>query len=94
MPSYSGIFTLQAQMQAKAANNWSPFVPGAPTIGTATQTGSTTATVAFTAPSFDGGSPITSYTATSSPAGGTGTLSQSGSGTITVTGLSGATAYT
>lgn len=24
MPSYSGIFTLQAQMQAKAANNWTP----------------------------------------------------------------------
>jgi hypothetical protein len=32
---------------------------------------------------------ITSYTATSSPAGGTGTLSQAGSGTITVTGLTG-----
>jgi len=29
MPSYSGVFTLQAQMQAVAANNW-PFLP--PTV--------------------------------------------------------------
>ena len=69
-------------------------VPGAPTIGTATQTGSTTATVAYTAPASDGGATITSYTATSSPSGITGTLSQAGSGTITVTGLTGNTAYT
>lgn len=27
MPSYSGVFTLQAQMQAKAANNWPAVVP-------------------------------------------------------------------
>jgi len=27
MPSYSGVFTLQAQMQAKAASNWPTFVP-------------------------------------------------------------------
>ena len=36
MPSYSGVFTLQAQMQAKAANNW----PSAPlVIGQAYQGG-------------------------------------------------------
>jgi hypothetical protein len=69
-------------------------VPGAPTIGTATQTGSTTATVVFTQPASNGGATITSYTAISSPSGGTGTLSQAGSGTITVTGLTGNTAYT
>jgi hypothetical protein len=69
-------------------------VPNAPTIGTATATGSTTATVSFTAPADNGGATITSYTATSSPGGITGTLSQSGSGTITITGLSSATAYT
>lgn len=69
-------------------------VPGAPTIGTATATGSTTANVSYTAPASDGGSVITSYTATSSPSGITGTLSQAGSGTITVSGLSGATSYT
>ena len=68
--------------------------PGAPTIGTATQTGSTTATVSYTAPASNGGSVITSYTATSSPGSVTGTLSQAGSGTITVTGLTTGTAYT
>lgn len=69
-------------------------IPGAPTIGTATSTGSSTATVSFTAPASNGGSVITSYTATSSPGGITGTLSQSGSGTITVSGLTGNTSYT
>lgn len=69
-------------------------IPGAPTIGTATATSATTATVAYTAPVSNGGSVITSYTATSSPSGITGTLSQAGSGTITVSGLSAATSYT
>jgi hypothetical protein len=50
--------------------------------------------VGFTAPTNNGGSVITSYTATSSPSGGTGTLSQAGSGTITVTGLTTGTSYT
>jgi hypothetical protein len=68
--------------------------PNAPTVGTATATGTTTATVSYTAPAFDGGSPITSYTATSSPSGITGTISQAGSGTITVSGLSAGTTYT
>ena len=69
-------------------------VPGAPTIGTATQTGSSTATVVYTAPASNGGATITQYDAVSSPAGGTGTLSQAGSGTITVTGLTPLTSYT
>jgi hypothetical protein len=68
--------------------------PGAPTIGTATSTGTTTATVSFTAPTADGGAPIVSYTATSSPGGLSATLTQSASGTITVAGLSPSTAYT
>ena len=72
----------------------STSVPGAPTIGTATATGTTTATVSFTQPSSDGGSTITSYTATSSPGGITGVLNQAGSGTITVTGLTASTSYT
>jgi len=68
-----------------------PNSPGAPTIGTATKTGSTTATVAFTAPSSDGGYPITGYTAISTPGGitGTGTTSP-----ITVTGLNPGQEYT
>ena len=69
-------------------------VPAEPTIGTATATGPNSATVSFTAPANPGGSAITSYTAISTPGNFTGTLSQSGSGTITVTGLSAATAYT
>jgi hypothetical protein len=69
-------------------------VAGQPTIGTATQTGITTATVTFTAPASNGNSPITSYTAVSSPGGITGTLSQAGSGTISISGLTGGTNYT
>jgi hypothetical protein len=69
-------------------------VPGAPTIGTAVQTGSTTANVPFTAPGSNGGATITSYIATSSPGSITGTLTQAGSGTIAITGLTASTAYT
>ena len=72
----------------------STSAPGAPTIGTATATGATTATVSFTQPASNGGSVITSYTATSSPSGITGVLNQAGSGTITVTGLASFTSYT
>jgi len=91
----SGMWTLDQAMQLKKQGLWPSFaVPGAPTIGTATQTGPTTATVVYTAPASNGGTAITSYTATSSPSGGTGTLSQAGSGTITVTGLTASTSYT
>ena len=68
--------------------------PDAPTVGTATSTGSNTATVSFTAPTYTGTSTITSYRIVSSPAGGSGNLSQAGSGTINVTGLTDATTYT
>ena len=68
--------------------------PEAPTITGVTSSISQQVTVSFTAPSSDGGSAITSYTATSSPGAITGTLSQSGSGSITVTGLTNGTAYT
>ena len=67
--------------------------PGAPTIGTATVSG-TTASIPFTAPASNGGSTITTYTATSSPDGITGTLTQAGSGTISVSGLTLGQAYT
>jgi len=71
-----------------------PAVPQKPTGVSATPTGTTTATVSFTAPSNSGGSTITQYIATSSPGGITGTLNQAGSGTITVSGLTAATSYT
>ena len=69
-------------------------VPDAPTIGTATKTGSTTATVSFTAPAFDGGATITLYTAIDQTSTTRGTLAQAGSGTINLTGLTGNTNYT
>jgi hypothetical protein len=68
--------------------------PGAPTIGTATATGITTATVAFTAPGSNGGSTISKYIATSNPGSITGEVIQATSGTISVTGLSPSTSYT
>jgi hypothetical protein len=67
--------------------------PDAPTI-TGVVSGDAQVAVSFTAPSSNGGSAITSYTATSSPGGLTGTVSQSGDGTITVTGLTNGTGYT
>ena len=72
-------------------------VPNAPTIGTATDVGSGRAfnngraDVTFTAPTYTGRLPITSYTVTSSPGGFTGTGAAS---PISVTGLQSATAYT
>jgi len=69
--------------------------PVAPTIGTATNVGTSraynngAATVTFTAPTSK--LPISSYTVTSSPGGYTGTGASS---PITVTGLQSATAYT
>jgi len=71
------------------------FRPQAPTIGTATDVGTSraynngAATVTFT-PATSGGNPST-YTATSSPGSYTGSASSS---PITVTGLQSATAYT
>ncbi len=67
--------------------------PNAPNIGTATA-GNAQATVSYTVPSSNGGSVITSYTATSNPGGITGTLSQAGSGDITVSGLTNGSTYT
>jgi len=69
-------------------------VPNAPTIGTATVSGvSGQASILFTAPTFNGNSTITSYTATSYPGGITTTVSQAGSGTIIITGLTNGTVY-
>lgn len=64
--------------------------PGAPT-GVSAIPGNAQATVSFTAPSSNGGSPITSYTVTSNP----GNITASGTASpINVTGLTNGTAYT
>ncbi len=69
-------------------------VPGAPTIGIVTALSPTSASVAFTAPTSNGGATIQSYTVTSTPGSITGQVFQSGSGSLIVTGLTSSTAYT
>jgi hypothetical protein len=67
-------------------------VPGAPTIGAATA-GNASASIAFTAPSSNGGSTITGYTASCSA---TGATTRTGTGTtspISVARLTNSTAY-
>ncbi len=66
-----------------------PTAPGAPT-GVVAVPGDGQATVSWTAPS-NGGSPITSYTVTSSPGA---VVVDSGTSSVTVTGLTDGTAYT
>ena len=68
-------------------------IPDAPIIS-GVAPGNTEVIISFTAPSSNGGSAITSYTATSNPGAITGTVSQEGSGDITVTGLTNGTGYT
>ncbi|SHL06732.1 Ig and FN3 domain-containing protein, partial [Desulforamulus aeronauticus] len=65
-------------------------MPGTPTNVTATA-GNGQATVSFSAPASNGGSPITGYTVTASPGNSTATGTSS---PITVTGLSNGTSYT
>src|SRR5439155_13936581 len=67
-------------------------VPGAPTAVTA-KAGNASATVSWTAPLSDGGSAITSYTVTSSPAGASLTVAAPAT-SATLTGLTNGTAYT
>ena len=70
-----------------------PVVPDAPTIGTATAADGQ-ANVTFTAPGNNGGSAITTYTATASPDGAFGTCAGPAACTATVSGLNNGTAYT
>ncbi|MFV0597952.1 Ig-like domain-containing protein [Shewanella sp.] len=70
-----------------------PTAPSAPTIGTATA-GDGQANVTFTAPGSNGGSAITTYTATANPGGATGNCAGPAACTITVGSLTNGTAYT
>lgn len=69
-----------------------PTAPDVPTIGTATA-GDGQVSVTFTAPGNNGGSAITTYTATASPGGAFGTCAGPAACTATVTGLTNGTAY-
>jgi uncharacterized protein (TIGR02145 family) len=68
-------------------------IPDAP-INVSATAGDGQATITYDAPGSNGGSTITSYTATSLPGGITETVTQAGSGSITVVGLTNGTAYT
>jgi hypothetical protein len=72
----------------------SATVPDAPTIGAATALSPTSANVSFTAPISNGGEAIDTYTVTSSPGSITAQILQSGSGSITLNGLTPSTTYT
>ncbi len=80
-----------SSVESSASSAVTPALPpGAPTNASASAAPGQ-ATVSFTAPASDGGSPITGYTVTSSPGGLTGTCSAS---PCTVTGLTDGTSYT
>ena len=83
-----------ASESSLSAATLTPSVPSAPTIGSATVTGATSASISFTAPINDGGAAITSFIATSSPGNITGTFVGSSSGSIPVTGLTQGSTYT
>ena len=81
--------------------SFSPFtaaapspIPTAPSSVVATATGKRSATVNFTTSGSNGGSAITSYTATSTPGGITKTLVQATGGTFNFDGLQPSTSYT
>ena len=82
---------LSPALISNSASTLAASVASAPTSPTATTASQTTISVGFTAPTNNGGSPITSYTATSSPGG---VQTSASSSPILVTGLSPATAYT
>ena len=83
--------TLQATVAALTGAAPVITVPGAPTNVVATA-GNTIAAITFTAPTNNGGAPVTTYTATSNPGGLTGT--GPAASPITVAGLTNGAAYT
>ena len=88
------IFNVNRSLHMAIFSGPSTSAPGAPSSVVATATGKRTATVGFAAPASNGGSAITSYTATSTPGGITQTLTQATGGTFNFDGLQPGTAYT
>lgn len=88
-----GMTTNRLSPAAIASLGGSVLAPDAPVIGTVIA-GNAQAWSSFNVPANDGGSPITGYTVTPYPAGGTD--SNAGTSTLThkITGLSNGTAYT
>lgn len=77
-----------------SAPTLAPNIPSAPSITQVVATGTNSAQLSFSAPLDNGGSPITSYVATSSPASLQTIVYQSAGGTINITNLSHSTTYT
>ena len=71
-----------------------PTIPNVPGITKVVATGTNSAQLTFTAPLDNGGSPVTSYVATSLPNGLQTTVYQSAGGTINIANLSHSTSYT
>ena len=71
-----------------------PTVPGPATLIAVSTTGSRSAQITYSAPAFDGGSPIISYTVTSFPGGVKATVNRSTAGTIEISGLASLATYT
>jgi len=87
---HSRHYTTNTTLRPKLTVTYTITAPSAPIIGTATA-GNAQATVSFTTPPSDGGSPITGYTVTSTPSNHTATGTAS---PITITGLTNGTTYT
>ncbi|MEN6351581.1 MAG: S-layer homology domain-containing protein [Syntrophomonas sp.] len=86
-PGYNASPTVEITVPAYAEQK---TVPGAP-VNITVAAGDKEATVSFSPPASDGGSPITSYTVISNP----GNITATGTGSpITVTGLTNGTEYT
>lgn len=85
----AGNANYNAALQVAQPINIAASAPGAPTIGASTP-GDTVAAIAFTPPASNGGSAITSYTATCLPNGS----GSSGASPITVSGLTNGVTYT
>jgi secreted trypsin-like serine protease len=92
-PAYPGVYarvtTYRDWLLGQASEVSTP--PGQPT-GLTVAPGMTTADVSWAAPSLNGGSPITSYTATASP-GGAACTTAAAATSCTISGLSPGTAY-
>jgi hypothetical protein len=81
--------TVEDYLARKWGTTITPDPPGTPTASAGT---ATSASVAWAAPAYNGGSAVTGYTVTSSPGGLTCTTS--GATSCTVTGLTSGTSYT
>ena len=75
-----------------ASTSVTPIGPPDPPVSVIATGGNASATISWSAPAFDGGSPITGYTVTASPGGGTCTTT--GALSCTITGLANGTGYT